>query len=67
MDDECVESIVIDVCAKTFLLESNEGTKKKVVCDTTEEFMNVMKVVTDQADPEIIQYADLNVYGKTKN
>ena len=67
MDNECVDGIVIDVCAKTFLLKSDEGNSKPVTCETTEEFMNVMKVVTDQADPEIIQYADLSIYGKTKN
>ena len=66
MDDECVESIVIDVCAKSFLLESDEGTKKKVVCDTTEEFMNVMEVVTSTADPKLIKYADLQLHEKTK-
>jgi len=67
MDNECVDGIVIDVCAKTFLLKSDEGNSKTVTCETTEEFMNVMKVVTDQADPKIIQYADLSIYGKTKN
>ena len=67
MDNECVDGIVIDVCSKTFLLKSEEGNSKTVTCETTEEFMNVMKVVTDQADPEIIQYADLSIYGKTKN
>ena len=67
MNNECLEGIVIDVCAKTFLLTSDEGSTKTVRCDTTEQFMSVMKVVTDQADPEIIQYADLSLYGKTKN
>ena len=66
MDNECVESIIIDVCAKTFLLESSEGDKKKVVCDTTEEFMNVLEVVTGTADPELITYADLSIHEKTK-
>ncbi len=66
MNDECVESIMIDVCARTFLLESDEGTKKRVVCNTAEEFMNVMKLVTKTADPEIITYADLTLHGKTK-
>ena len=64
MDNECVDGIVIDVCAKSFLLESNEGTKRKVVCDTTEEFMNVMKVVTDTANPEMIKYKDLSISGE---
>ena len=66
MTDEWVERIVVDVCAKTFLLESSEGDKKKVVCDTTEEFMNVLEVVTGTADPELITYADLSIHEKTK-
>ena len=66
MTDEWVERIVVDVCAKTFLLESSEGDKKKVVCDTTEEFKNVLEVVTGTADPELITYADLSIHEKTK-
>jgi hypothetical protein len=61
---ECVQGIVIDVCSKSFLLLSDEGNTKTVQCDTTEEFMNVLDVVTSQLDPEQIQYADLAVYGK---
>ena len=66
MTDEWVERIIVDVCAKSFLLESNEGDKKKVVCDTTEEFMNVLEVVTGTADPELITYANLSIHEKTK-
>ena len=61
MEDEFLESVVIDVCAKTFLIESDQGDKKRVACDTTKQFMDVLAVVTDQADPEIIKYADLSV------
>ena len=66
MTDEWVERIVVDVCAKSFLLESNEGVRKKVVCDTTEEFMNVLEVVTGTAAPELSTYADLSIHEKTK-
>jgi hypothetical protein len=61
---ECVQGIVIDVCSKSFLLLSDEGNSKTVQCDTTEEFMNVLDVVTSQLNPDQIQYADLAVYGK---
>ena len=64
MDNECVDGIVIDVCAKTFLLKSDEGNSKTVTCETTEEFMNVMKVVTDTANPEMIKYKDLSISGE---
>jgi len=61
---ECVQGIVIDVCSKSFLLLSDEGNSKTVQCDTTEEFMNVLDMVTSQLNPDQIQYADLAVYGK---
>ena len=61
---ETVQGIVIDVCSKSFLLLSDQGNTKTVQCDTTEEFMNVLDVVTAQLDPEQIEYADLAVYGE---
>lgn len=64
---ETVQGIVIDVCSKSFLLLSDQGTTKEVNCDTTEEFMNVLEVVTSNLDPEQIEYADLAVYGQNHN
>ena len=61
---ECVLGIVIDVCSKSFLLLSDQGSEKTVKCDTTEEFMNVLEVVTSNLSPEQIEYADIAVYGK---
>jgi hypothetical protein len=61
---ETVQGIVIDVCARTFLLLSDQGNEKMVECDTVEEFMNVLDVVTSNLNPEQIKYADLAVYGK---
>ncbi|MFZ9353919.1 MAG: hypothetical protein ACO25L_03795 [Candidatus Nanopelagicales bacterium] len=59
---ETVQGIVIDVCSKSFLLLSDQGNTKTVQCDSTEEFMNVLEVVTAQLDPEQIEYADLAIY-----
>ena len=61
---ECVQGIVIDVCTRTFLLLSDQGNEKFVECDTVEEFMNVLEVVTANLKPEEIKYADLAVYGE---
>ena len=65
-EEDWVSNIVVDVCAKTFLLESNWGEERKVVCETTEQFMDVLEVVTQTADPELITYADLSIHEKTK-
>ena len=61
---ECVKGIVIDICTKSFLLLSDHGSTKEVSCETTEEFMNVLEVVTSNLDPEQIEYADLAIYEK---
>lgn len=61
---ETVQSIVIDVCTRTFLLFSDQGSEKRVECDTVEEFMNVLEVITSNLDPEQIKYANLAVYGQ---
>jgi hypothetical protein len=67
MSTECVQGIVIDICSKTFMLISDEGNQKTVECDNTEEFMNVLEVVTSNLDPEQIEYAELAVYGNTND
>jgi len=64
---ETVQGIVIDVCTRTFLLISDQGSEKRVECDTVEEFMNVLDVVTAQLNPEQIKYADLAIYGQDQN
>ena len=58
---ESVLGIVIDVCTRTFLLISNEGNEKLVECETVQEFMNVLEVVTANLEPDQIEYADLAI------
>jgi hypothetical protein len=61
---ETVQGIVIDVCTRTFLLLSDRGSERLVECDTVDEFMNVLEVVTANLQPEQIEYADLAIYGQ---
>ena len=64
---ETVQGIVIDVCTRTFLLLSDQGSERLVECDTIDEFMSVLEVVTAQLDPDQIEYADLAIYGQDNN
>ena len=64
---ETVQGIVIDLCTRTFLLLSDQGSERLVECETVQEFMNVLDVVTSQLQPEQIEYADLAVYGQESN
>ena len=61
---ESVLGIVIDVCTRSFLLLSDEGNEKMVECDTVQEFMNVLEVVTANLSEDQIEYADLAVQGE---
>tara|TARA_B100001113_G_scaffold199792_1_gene163680 strand:+ start:750 stop:953 length:204 start_codon:yes stop_codon:yes gene_type:complete len=60
-DNETVEKIVVDVCARKFLLYSDLGSTRQVVCETTEQFMDVLEVVTTKAESELIEYAEISV------
>ena len=61
---ESVLGIVIDVCTRSFLLISDEGNEKMVQCDTVQEFMNVLEVVTANLSEDQIEYADLAIHGE---
>tara|TARA_R100001129_G_scaffold186216_1_gene177006 strand:- start:147 stop:377 length:231 start_codon:yes stop_codon:yes gene_type:complete len=66
MNDDFVNRTVIDVCNRSFLIISDDGEEKTVTCETTEQFMDVMEVVTELLQPERIKYADLAIYEKSK-
>ena len=59
--EQFVEGIVIDICSRSFLLLSDQGDQKMVQCDTTDEFMSVLEVVTSNLEDDQIEYADLAV------
>ena len=60
-DNETVEKIVVDVCARKFLLYSDLGTTRKVECETTDQFMDVLDVINSTADPGLIEYTNVVV------
>ena len=56
--NECVQDIIVDVCKKRITLISTEGETRFVKCENTDQFMSVMEVIREHADPEIITYVD---------
>ena len=44
------------------MLLSNQGDEKFVECDTVDQFMNVLEVVTANLNDDQIEYADLAIY-----
>ena len=49
---------MVDPTKKNFYLFSNEGDEKELVCDNTEQFMNVLKLVRAMCPEERLVYAE---------
>lgn len=58
MQDEYLTRCVVDPIKRTVYLYSNEGSEKEVVCDTVDEFMNVLDFVRATVDAETLSYAN---------
>jgi len=58
---EFVDRVVIDLCAKSFLLIGSMKEENLIECDTTDEFMGVLKVCKEYLKTEQIEYADLSL------
>lgn len=58
MQDEYLSRCVVDPVKRTVYLYSNEGTEKEVVCETVDEFMNVLEFVRATVDEETLSYAN---------
>jgi hypothetical protein len=58
MQDEYLTRCVVDPIKRTVYLYSNEGTEKEVVCETVDEFMNVLDFVRATVDEDTLSYAN---------
>jgi len=57
MQDEYLTRCVVDPSKRTIYIYSSEGTEKKVVCETTDQFMSVLQFVRSTCDEEVLSYA----------
>ena len=58
MQDEYLTRCVVDPIKRTVYLYSSEGSEKEVVCETVDEFMNVLDFVRATVDAETLSYAN---------
>lgn len=61
MNLEYIAGVSVDICTRTFLLFGDQGAERAVICETPEQFLNVLEVVNDRLSPEQIQYAELAI------
>lgn len=45
IEEEFVTKTVIDLSRRAFYITSNLGDEREIVCDTVDEFFNVMNVI----------------------
>ena len=65
MYEEYLMKCVVDPLKKTFYLYSNEGDTKEVVCDNTDQFMNVLELVRSTCPEGRLVYTDPIAQEKT--
>jgi hypothetical protein len=59
MQDEYLTRCVVDPTRKTIYIYSNEGTEQELVCETTDQFMNVLQFVRATVEEDVLAYAPL--------
>ena len=57
--DDFIFEVVVDICARTFKLKSEDGDHKVIACENSDEFMRVLEVCDQMLEPQMIVYADL--------
>jgi len=58
MTDDYLSRCVVDPLRRTVYLYSYGGLEKQVVCDTVDEFMNVLEFVRKTLDEDTLSYAN---------
>ena len=57
--DDFILTVEIDLCSRSFSLLSENGDTRMIKCDTTDEFMRVLRVCDQLLPPEGIIYKEL--------
>ena len=57
--DDFIFEVVVDICARTFKLKSEDGDHKIIACENIDEFMRVLEVCDQMLEPRMIVYKEL--------
>ena len=58
MNEEYLSKCVVDPIKRTVRIYSNEGSEREVVCETVEEFMNVLQFVRETLKEDVLTYVN---------
>ena len=59
--EEYLEKVIIDICAKTFTLYSDEGSTRTIDCDNSDQFMSIFLLIRDKLEDDQIEYSGVSV------
>jgi len=57
-DEEYLMKCVVDTVKKSFYLYSSDGDTKNIVCETSEQFMNVLELVRATCPEDRLSYTN---------
>tara|TARA_B100001559_G_C16457126_1_gene602140 strand:+ start:967 stop:1233 length:267 start_codon:yes stop_codon:yes gene_type:complete len=58
MQDEFLTRCVVDITKRIFYIYSSEGDTKEIVCDTIEQFIDVLEVIRNNCPEDALFYAE---------
>ncbi len=58
MQDEFLTRCVVDTTKRIFYIYSSEGDTKEIVCDTVDQFIDVLEVIRNNCPEDALVYAD---------
>jgi len=58
MNEIQVAGCVIDICTRSFLLIADNDECKHIQANSVDEFMAIMIAISNQMDPDLIEYAE---------
>lgn len=56
--EEYLDSLVVDICCRSFLLVSDHGEVRTIECDSAEEFMAVWVMCTNHLEENQISFTE---------
>ena len=60
--DSYLTRVVVDTNSRIFYLYSNDGDKKTVPCETTDQFMSVLELVRSVVSDDLVAYCEPSTY-----
>jgi len=58
MQDEFLTRCVVDITKRIFYIYSSEGDTKEIICDTIEQFIDILEVIRNNCPEDALVYAD---------